>query len=81
MSRRKDRERLSRLRQKNPDYVGFRGANTVTVRPAPALESVVCSVCQRKRNVAAADIPEDRSSFVCLNCRGDQATETEEAGR
>ena len=69
MSRRKDIERLVRLRQQNPDYVGFRGANTVTERTPPALETVVCSVCQRKRNVESDSLPDDRSSYVCLNCQ------------
>ena len=81
MSRRKDRERLLRLRQQNPDYVGFRGANTVTEKAESALESVVCSVCQRKRNVASDILPEDRSSFICLNCQEEGPTETEEADR
>ena len=68
MSRRKDLERYLRLKQRNPDYVGFRGVGTVTQQPPPPLESVVCSVCQRKRNVASDTLPEDRSSFVCLSC-------------
>ena len=69
MSRRKDRERLARLKQQNPDYVGFRGADTVTEKAPPAMESVACSVCQRKRNVAADTLPTDRSSYVCLGCQ------------
>ena len=67
-------ERLLHLKQQNPDYVGFRGANTVKEKPPPALESVVCSVCQRRRNVASDLLPEDRSSFVCLTCQEEQAT-------
>ena len=74
MSRRKDIERLLRLKQQNPDYMGFRGANTAKAEPPPRLESVVCSVCRRKRNVASDLLPEDRSSFVCLNCQEEQAT-------
>ena len=69
MSRRKDLERYRRLKQDNPDYLGFRGADTVTEMQAAALESVTCSVCGRKRNVTSDTIPADRESFVCLNCQ------------
>jgi hypothetical protein len=69
LSRRKDLERFERLKDRNPDYTGFRGVETVTEKPPPALESVVCSVCLRKRNVDADALPEDRSSYVCLNCQ------------
>ena len=69
MSRRKDIERFSRLKQQNPNYMGFRGANTDAAPPPPALESVVCSQCHRKRNVASDTLPEDRSSFVCMSCQ------------
>ena len=69
---RKDRERFQRLREGNPDYVGFRGLDTVTVRaPSPATETVVCSICDRKRNVARDSLPEDVSTFVCLRCQDD----------
>jgi len=70
---RKDRERYLRLKTENPDYGGFRGRETVTVRTVPVTETVVCSVCNRRRNVAADTIPEDRSTFVCLRCQGEQA--------
>lgn len=69
MSRRKDRERYLRLKQRDPDYAGFRGLGVAT-RPSVAvpLETIVCSVCHRKRNVPASDLPEDRHSYVCLSC-------------
>ena len=75
MSRRKDRERLLRMKERNPGYVGFRGAETAAVlpppaEPAPALESVTCSVCQRKRNVPANAVPVNRAEYVCLSCAG-----------
>ncbi len=70
MSRRKDLERFLRLKRDNPNYQGFRGANTVTEKQAPVLESVVCSVCGRKRNVDRDAIPEDRDNFVCIRCQG-----------
>ncbi len=68
---RKDRERFQRLRDGNPDYVGYRGLDTVTVNqaPSPAMETVVCSVCNRRRNVASDSLPEDVSTFVCLRCQ------------
>ena len=71
MSRRKDRERFQRMREQNPDYTGFRGVDTFVATPAPppVLESVVCSVCNRRRNVPIETLPEDRSSFVCLRCQ------------
>ena len=74
MSRRKDMERYLLRKQQNQDYVGFRGVGT-TIAPEPvALESVVCSVCQRKRNVEADTLPEDRSAFVCLSCQTPNST-------
>ena len=75
MSRRKDLERFLRLKQDNPGYQGFRGGSTVTEKPPPALESVVCSVCDRKRNVASDTIPEDRDNFVCMTCQGSSLAE------
>ena len=69
---RKDRERFQRLRDSNPDYVGYRGKETVTVQaPLPETETVVCSVCNRKRNVDTDSLPEDISAFVCLRCQED----------
>ncbi len=73
---RKDRERFLQLQKENPDYVGFRGNNTVVTRtPPPTTETVVCSVCQRKRNVASDSLPEDVSSYVCLQCQEDAAND------
>ncbi len=72
MSRRKDMERYLRRKQQNQDYVGFRGVGTAAA-PAPvALESEVCSVCHRKRNVEVDTLPEDRSTFVCMSCQETQ---------
>ncbi|MCY4367645.1 MAG: hypothetical protein OXE17_15680 [Chloroflexi bacterium] len=73
MSRRKDRERFQRIKEQNPEYTGFRGADTVvaTPIPPPVLESAVCSVCNRRRNVPVETLPEDRASFVCLRCQDD----------
>jgi hypothetical protein len=74
LSRRKDRERFLRLKQQNPDYTGFRGpGSTVAARPQPQLESVVCSVCRRKRNVPINTLPDNRDSYVCLQCQEAQA--------
>jgi len=69
---RKDRERFLQLQGENPDYIGFRGSNTVITRVTPpATETVVCSVCNRKRNVPTDSLPEDRGTFVCLRCQDD----------
>jgi len=73
---RKDRERFQRMRDSNPDYVGYRGLETAAVQaPSPEAETVtvVCSVCQRKRNVASDSLPEDVSTFVCLRCQENAA--------
>ena len=69
MSRRKDLERFLRRKQANPDYQGFRAGQTVAEPTPPALTSVVCSICGRKRNVTSDTVPEDPSSFVCLTCQ------------
>ena len=72
---RKDRERFQRMRGGNPDYVGFRGIQTVVDRgPSPVTVTVVCSVCNRRRNVAENNLPEDVSTFVCLRCQDDIET-------
>ena len=71
---RKDRERFQRLREGNPDYAGYRGLDTVITRtPSPITETVVCSLCHRKRNVASESLPEDLSTYVCLRCQDDSA--------
>ncbi len=69
MSRKRDLERFQRLKAQNPDYVGFRGGNIAPPRPTEILESAVCSVCNRRRNVAVSSLPEDRNAFVCLRCQ------------
>ena len=67
---RKDRERFQRLREANPNYVGYRGLDSPTMHsPSLETETVSCSVCQRKRNVAVTDLPEDIDAFVCMSCR------------
>jgi len=80
---RKDRERFLRLRESDSDYVGFRGrhrsgspeAENVTAKPPPpATETVVCSVCGRKRNVASDSLPEDIAAYVCLRCQEEADT-------
>ena len=73
MTRRKDRERYLRNKEANPDYLGFRGGDQTPVQDQPVLETVVCSVCQRKRNVASEILPADRSSYVCLSCQEEKA--------
>ena len=73
MSRRKDQERFLRLKAENPDYTGFRGGATVTAKVQVALESVTCSVCRRKRNVAVDTLPDERQSYVCQRCQDDRS--------
>ena len=76
---RKDRERYLRLKNENPGYQGFRGLDTVTTKAEPAMETVVCSTCSRRRNVASDTLPEDRSTYVCLQCQEDQQEAPAEA--
>ena len=76
MSRRKDQERFLRLKAENPDYTGFRGGDTVTAKAPVALESVTCSVCQRKRNVAVDTLPPDRQTYVCQRCQDNRSDNT-----
>lgn len=76
MSRRKDQERFLRLKQQNPDYVGFRGAGIVVPKAQATLESVTCSVCNRKRNVPIDSLPEDRDSYICARCQEAEAAAT-----
>ena len=75
---RKDRERFLQMREANSDYVGFRGADTTVVaRAAPVTtETVVCSVCNRKRNVPTDSLPEDVSTYVCLRCQDEIGADT-----
>ena len=70
MSRRKDRERFLQLKQRNPEYLGFRGDAPAAVS-APALEllSVLCTVCHRKRNVPVASVSGSGEDYVCINCQ------------
>ena len=69
---RKDRERFQRLRDSTPDYVGYRGKGTAAVpAPLPETETVVCALCNRKRNGDSDNLPEDVSTFVCLRCQED----------
>jgi hypothetical protein len=73
LSRRKDRERYQRLKQQDPDYGGFRGAISTPTKAPPAMASVVCSGCGRKRNVPVDTLPADRSSYLCLSCQEEGA--------
>ncbi len=72
MSRRKDRERFLELKQQNPGYLGFRGNASVAVAaPAPEFISVLCTVCQRKRNVPVESVSGAGEDFVCIRCQDD----------
>ena len=67
---RKDRDRFQRLQGINPNYIGYRGVDSSTSRSqSTETETIVCSSCQRKRNVEITDLPENINQFVCLGCR------------
>ena len=69
MSRRKDRERFEAMKGLDPDYRGFRGHGGEPSRKGKApLESLVCTVCDRKRNVPRGIALESGESFVCSTC-------------
>ena len=72
MSRRKDQERFARLKAQNSAYHGFRGSDARTEKPVDVLETVVCSVCNRRRNVPATGLPNDRANFICRGCQDEQ---------
>jgi len=70
MSRRKDRERFLQKKRLNPDYSGFRGYGKEPERPGQTpMQTVVCSVCGRKRNVPLGVALEAGENYVCLKCR------------
>jgi DNA-directed RNA polymerase subunit RPC12/RpoP len=76
VSKRKDRERFLAQKQSNPDYVGFRGRIAGSgVIPDTRLESITCSKCGRKRNVAAGIALEHSGDYVCSTCQEDLQTE------
>ena len=66
---RKDRERFRQLRENDPNYVGYRGTGTSTLRSRSSdTETVICSSCQRKRNVVITSLPENASEYICMSC-------------
>ena len=72
MSRRKDRERFLQLKQLNPEYKGFRGGEAGGAGADIPLETVTCSQCGRRRNVAVGIALEQGESYICLSCREEQ---------
>lgn len=72
MSRRKDRERFLQIKQLNPEYRGFRGDAAGGPGADAPLESVTCSRCGRRRNVAVGIALEQGESYICLSCREEQ---------
>ena len=69
MSRRRDRERFEAMKGLDPDYQGFRGhADEPSNQGKAPLESMVCTVCGRKRNVARGVAQEQGESYVCATC-------------
>ena len=70
MSRRKDMERFMDRRRLNPEYVGFRGYESEPDKAGNTpLQTVTCSVCGRRRNVAVGTAMEEGDSYICLSCR------------
>jgi hypothetical protein len=70
LTRRKDRERFESMKKLNPDYAGFRGHSREPDRPGNTpLQTVTCSVCGRKRNVAVGVAQEQGEAYVCQSCQ------------
>jgi len=80
LSRRKDRERFTTMKQLNPDYVGFRGyGQDSTSSSEPPLEKVTCSRCGRTRNVPVGVAVDHQDDYVCATCQeelGEESPET-----
>ncbi len=70
VSKSKDRQRYGAMRRLNPDYAGFRGHDEEPTQPGKApLQSLVCVLCGRKRNVLLGIALEQGARYVCLACR------------
>jgi formylmethanofuran dehydrogenase subunit E len=70
VSRRKDRVRYESMKRLNPDYRGFRGHGLEPDVPGQMpLQSVICSVCGRKRNVPLGVAVEQEGQYVCQSCQ------------
>ena len=82
MGRSKDRQRVEAMKRLDPDYKGFRGhGNEPSRRGRTPLESVTCSVCGRKRNVARGIAVEQGGSYVCSRCSEDSGEPDAEAAQ
>ncbi len=70
MSRRKDRERLQKMKLISPDYEGYRGPEK-ELHPTPLVQTkpVICARCGRKRNAPANISEEEERTFICTSCR------------
>jgi DNA-directed RNA polymerase subunit RPC12/RpoP len=69
VSRRKDRERLLERQRVNPDYQGFRGSEEEPERAGNTpLQTITCSNCGRRRNVAVGIAQEQGEDYVCMTC-------------
>jgi hypothetical protein len=63
----------------NPDYQGFRGYEQEPTRTGNTpLETVTCSICGRRRNIAVGIALEQGDSYVCLSCREESGEEAQE---
>lgn len=80
MSRRKDRERFEAMKRLDPDYKGFRGWRQEPSHGNAPLETVVCSRCGRKRNVARGVALEQGDAYVCTSCREAESAQGLEGG-
>jgi len=76
LSRRKDRERFLAMQAKNRDYTGFRGSSPEEASTTAPMDTVTCSQCGRKRNVAAGVAVEHQDDYICATCLEEAGDET-----
>jgi hypothetical protein len=70
LSRSKDRERFLAMQRLNPEYQGFRGHGQEPTRQGNTpLQTMTCSVCGRRRNVAMGIALEQGDDYICLSCQ------------
>jgi len=61
------------MKRLSPEYLGFRGHNLEPDMPEQvSLQSVTCTVCERKRNVPLGVAVEQEGQYVCQNCREEE---------
>jgi hypothetical protein len=67
------------MKQRNPDYTGFRGYAAESTAPdQKSLEKVTCSVCGRVRNIPLGVAAQHKDDYVCATCQEEMEREAPE---